>query len=110
MKDDEPKGTNRVFKWPCKRQRHSNVGSTNSMGPHPPGSEGNMPIRKIVHAHLCGQGGTSKAFGSSTNYGNQKVKLSKPITKKVHNTFINWYVQNNEVGINWKIIWHVPKY
>lgn len=92
MEDDEPKGTNRVFKRPCKRQRHLNVGSTNSMGSKSniassPGSEGNMPIYTIVHAHLCRQGGTSKALGSSTNNGNPKVKLSKPITKKCPQRF-----------------------
>ena len=57
MGNDEMKGSNKVFKQANKRQRHSNVGSTNSMRLEPnltPCLEHSVPIRPFVYVYSCG--------------------------------------------------------
>lgn len=59
----------RVFKGSNKRQKHLNVGSTNTIRLKPnltPILEFRALVRLIIHAHLCGQGGPSEALGSCT--------------------------------------------
>lgn len=101
MGEDEPEGSNMVCKRQCKWQYDSNGGLANSTWLRPnkiPCSEGSMFDHSIMLAHLCKQGGTFQAFGSSTMSVKPKVIFLKVITKKILDIIINWFVCNDEDG------------